>query len=150
MRGLLDYPTFDFRLLKRCSQKTASTVFGRLHSFLMTGFIVIRLKGAGHRDWMQSWQSFWSAIETGDTSLPGLVDVGSNIIGMWPLIVSYLKETGKKDSGDGLVVWLFLFALILVWLSLLFSVFMFRKKGWMDSSTSTSWAEWSFACSILS
>ena len=27
MRGVLDYPTFDGRLLKRCLQKTASTVF---------------------------------------------------------------------------------------------------------------------------
>ena len=28
MRGVLDYPTFDVRLLKRCLQKTASVVFG--------------------------------------------------------------------------------------------------------------------------
>ena len=34
----------------------------------------------------------------------------SNIIGVWPLIVSYLKETGKKDSGDSLVVWFSLFS----------------------------------------
>ena len=104
MRGVLDYPTFDVRLLKRCLQKTASTVFGTLDPFSMTEFIVTRLKGAEHRDWMQSRQSLRRAIETGDLSLPGLVDVVSNIIGVWPLIVSYLKETGKKDSGDNLVV----------------------------------------------
>ena len=63
-----------------------------------------RLKGAEHRDWMQSRQILRRAIETGDLSLPGLVDVVSNIIGVWPLIVSYLEETGKKDSGDSLVV----------------------------------------------
>ena len=40
MRGLLDYPTFDVRLLKRCLQKTASTVFGTLDPFSMTEFIV--------------------------------------------------------------------------------------------------------------
>ena len=74
----------------------------------MTEFIVIRLKGAEHRDWMQSKQSLQMAIETGDLSLPGLLDVVSNTIDVWPLIVSYLKETGKKDSGDSLVVWLFL------------------------------------------
>ena len=74
----------------------------------MTKFIVARLKGAEHRDWMQSRQSLRRAIETGDLSLPGLLDVVSNIIGVWPLIVSYLKETGKKDSGDSLVVWFFL------------------------------------------
>ena len=105
MRGVLDYPTFDVRLFKRCLQKTASTVFGTLDPFSMTEFIVTRLKAAEHRDWMQSRQSLRRAIETGDLSLPGLVDVVSNIIGVWPLIVSYLKETGKKDSGDSLKVW---------------------------------------------
>ena len=104
MRGVLDYPTFDVRLLKRCLQKTASTVFGTLHPFSMTEFIVTRLKGAEHCDWIQSRQSLRRAIEAGDLSLPGLVDVVSNIIGVWPLIVSYLEETGKKDSGDSLVV----------------------------------------------
>ena len=110
IRGLLDYPTFDVRLLKRCLQKTASGVFGTLDPFSMTEFIVTRLKGAEHRDWMQSRQSLRRAIETGDLSLPGLVDVVSNIIGVWPLIVSYLKGTGKKDSGDSLVVWFSLFS----------------------------------------
>ena len=105
MRVVLDYPTFDVRLLKRCLQKTASTVFGTLDPFSITEFIVTRLKGAGHRGWMQSRQSLRRAIETGDLSLPGLVNIVSNIIGVRPLIVSYLKETGKKDSGDSLVVW---------------------------------------------
>ena len=104
MRGVLDYPTFDVRLLKRFLQKTASTVFGTLDPFLMTEFIMTRLKGAEHRDWMQSRQSLRRTIETVDLSLPGLVNVASNIIGVWPLLVSYLKETGKKDSGDRLVV----------------------------------------------
>ena len=105
MRGLLDYPTFDVSLLKRCLQKPASTVFGTLDPLSMTEFIVTRLKGAEHRDWMQSRQSVRRAIETGDLSLPGLVDVVSNIIGVRPPIVSYLKETGKKDSCDSHVVW---------------------------------------------
>ena len=105
MRGLLDYPTFDVKLLKRCLQKTASTVFGTLHAFSMTEFIVFWLKGAEHRHCMQSRQSLRRAIETGDLPLPGLVDVVSNIIGVWPLIFFYLKETGKKDIGDSLVVW---------------------------------------------
>ena len=104
MQRLLDCPTFDVSLLKRSLQKTAFTVFGTLDPFLLTEFIVTRLKGAEHRDWMQSRQSLRKAIETGDLCLPGLVDVVSNIIGVWPLIVSYLKETGKKDSGDSLVV----------------------------------------------
>ena len=104
MRGVLDYPTFDVRLLKRCLQKTASVVVGTFDPFSMTEFIVTRLEGAEHRDWMQSRQFLRKAIETGDLSLPGLVDVVGNIIGVWPLVVSYLKETGKKDSGDSLVV----------------------------------------------
>ena len=105
MRGVLDYPTFDVRLFKRCLQKTASSVFGTLDPFSMTEFIVTRLNGAEHRDWMQSRPYLRRAIETGDLSLPGLVDVVSNIIGVWLLIVCYLKETGKKDSGDSLVLW---------------------------------------------
>ena len=112
MRGVLHYPTFDVKLLKRCLQKTASAVFGTLNRFSMNEFIVTRLKGAEHRDWMHSRQSLRRAIETGDLSLPGLVDVVSNIIGVWPLIVAYLKETGRKDSGDSLVVWFSPFALI--------------------------------------
>ena len=71
----------------------------------MTEFIVTQLKGGEHRDCMQSRPLLRKAIETGDLSVPGLVDIVSNIIGFWPLIVSYLKETGKKDSGDSLVVW---------------------------------------------
>ena len=106
MRGLLDYPTFEVRFLKRCLQKTASTVFGTHDVFLNTEFIITRLKGAEHRDWMQSRQSLRKAIETGDLSLPGLVDVVSNLFGVRPHIFSYLKETGWKDTGDSLVVWL--------------------------------------------
>ena len=107
-RRLLDYPTFDIKLLKRYIQKTAFTVFGTLDPFSMTKFIVTRLKGAEHRDWMQSRQSLRRATETGDLSFPGLIEVVSNIIGVWPLIASYLKETGERDSGDSLVVCLFL------------------------------------------
>ena len=32
--------------------------------------------------------------------MPGLVDVVAKIVGLWPLEVSYLKETGHKDDGD--------------------------------------------------
>ena len=105
MRELLEYLFFDVRLLKRCLQSTVSIVFGTLDPFSMTEYIVTRLKGTEHRDWMQSRQCLRKAIETGDLSLPGLIDVVSNIIGLWPPIVSYLKETGKNDSGDSLVVW---------------------------------------------
>ena len=106
-KTLVNYPIFDLLLLEWCLQKTASVVLGTSDPFPMTEFLVTRLKEADYRDWMQSKQSLCMAIETGDLSLPGLLDIVSNIIGVRPLIVSYLKETGKKDRGDSLVVWLF-------------------------------------------
>ena len=54
----------------------------------MTDFNVTRIKWAEHRDWMQSMQSLRMAIETGDLSLPGPIDLVSNIIGVWPLTVT--------------------------------------------------------------
>ena len=127
-KTLVDYPIFYVRLLKRCLQKTASVVFGTLEPFSMREFIVTRLKGADHRDWMQSKQSPRKAIETGDLYLPGLLDVVSNIIGVRPLFVSYLKETGKKDSGDSLwydFFFLFSFRIMPIFIH----VFLFRRKG---------------------
>ena len=70
----------------------------------MTEFINNRLKGAETRDWMSSRPPLKKTILTIDLSMPYLVDVVANIIGVWPLIVSYLKETGRKDEGDSLVV----------------------------------------------
>ena len=70
----------------------------------MTEFIVTRLKGAEHRDWMMSRSSLRRAIITGELSMPSLVEVVSKIVGMWPLIVLYLKETGRKTDGNSFVV----------------------------------------------
>ena len=53
---------------------------------------------------MSSRPSLKRAILTNDLGMPHLVDVVANIIGVWPLIVSFLKETGFKDDGDSLVV----------------------------------------------
>ena len=101
---LIDYPFFDLRLFRRCLQRTASSVFGSLDGLAMTESIINRLKGAETRDWMSSGTDLKKAILTNDLSMPHLVDVVANIIGVWPLIVSYLKETGSKDDGDSLVV----------------------------------------------
>ena len=101
---LIEYPTFDLRLLKRCLQRTASSVFGSLDPFSLTELIVNRLKGAEARDWMASRPALRKAIITNELSMPGLVDVVANIVGVWPLILSHLKETGRKDEGDSLVV----------------------------------------------
>ena len=110
---LIEYPTLDLRLLKRCLQRTASSVFGSLDPFSLTEFVVNRLKGAETRDWMASRPALRKAIITNDLSMPGLVDVVANIVGVWPLIVSYLKETGRKDKGDSLVVRSFLVGICL-------------------------------------
>ena len=101
---LVQYPIFDLLLLKRCLQKASSSVFGSLDPFSMTEFIVTRLNGAEHRDWMMSRSSLRRAIITEELSMPSLVEVVSDIVGVWPLIVVYLKETGRKTDGDSLVV----------------------------------------------
>ena len=88
---LVEYPIFDLRLLKRYLQKVSSSVFGSLDPFSMTEFIVTRLKGAEHRDWMMSRSSLRRAIITGELLMPSLVEAVSNIVGVWPLIVVYLK-----------------------------------------------------------
>ena len=70
----------------------------------MTEFIVNQLKGAERRDWMSSSPALRKAIFTNDLGMPHLEDIVANIIDVWPLIVSYLKESGRKDDGDSLVV----------------------------------------------
>ena len=101
---LVEYPIFDLRLLKRCLQRTSASVFGSPDPFSMTEFVVNRLKGAETRDWMASCPVLRKAIITDDLSMPGLADIVANLVGAWPLVVSYLKETGRKDDGDSLVV----------------------------------------------
>ena len=101
---LVVYPTFHLRLMKRCLQRIAASLFGSLDPFSMTEFVINRLKGAGIRSWMASRPAFRRAIITNDLSMPGLVHVVAIIVGVWPLVVSYLKETGRKDDGDSLVV----------------------------------------------
>ena len=70
----------------------------------MTVFIVTRLNGAEHRDWMMSRSGLRRAIITGEQSMPSLLEVVSSIVGVWPLIVVYLKETGRKTDGDSFLV----------------------------------------------
>ena len=101
---LVEYPVFDLRLLKRCLQKVSSSVFGPLDPFSMTKFIVTRLKWAEHRDWMMSRSSLRQAIIKAELSMPSLVEVVSDMLGVWPLIVFYVNETGRKTDGDNLVV----------------------------------------------
>ena len=87
-QNLIDYPSFDLRLFKRCLQRTAFSVFGSLDGLTMTELIVNRLKGAEIRDWMSSRLALRKAILRNDLGMPHLVDIVANIIGVWPLIVS--------------------------------------------------------------
>ena len=104
LQKLTEYPLFDLRLFKRCLQRTASSVFGTLDPYSMTEFIVNRLKGGESRDWMASRPALKKAVISSSLVMPDLVDVAAEIVGVCPLIVSYLKETGRKNDGDGLVV----------------------------------------------
>ena len=70
----------------------------------MTEFIVNRLKGAESRDWMASRPALKKVILTSSVAMPELVDVVANFVGVWPLIIAFLKETGRKDDSDSLVV----------------------------------------------
>ena len=76
---LIEYQIFVLRLLKGCLQKVASSVFGCLDPFLMTKFIINRLKGAEQRDWIISLSTFRRAIITNELQMPSLVDV-TNIV----------------------------------------------------------------------
>ena len=101
---LIECPLFDLRLFKRRLQRTASIVFGTLDPYSMAEFIVNRLKRADSCDWMAFRPALKKAIISSILVMPELVDVVANIVGVWPLIVSYLKETGREVDSDKLVV----------------------------------------------
>ena len=147
----IDYPVFDLRLFGRCLQRTASSVFGSLDGLGMTEFIVNRLKGAETRDWMSSRPALKKAILTKDLSMPHLVDVVANIISVWPLIVCYSKETGRKDDGDGLVVWSPYFWSC--WCTFRtrnnYAVLCFGRREMTGTFTWTQWRERSSVCCIF-
>ena len=98
---LIDYPVFDLRLFKRCLQWTASSIFESLEDFSITESIMNRLKGA------KAW-SFRPALRKiilkNDPDMPHVVDIVAVIIRVWPLFVSYLKKTERKDDYDSLMV----------------------------------------------
>ena len=80
---LVEYPTFDLRLLKRCFQRTAASVFGSLDPFSRTECLILCSNGAEIMDWMAFRPALRRAISTNDLSMPGLVDmVGVHCWGM--------------------------------------------------------------------
>ena len=103
-RKVVELPIFDLRLAKRCLQKVSSSVFGSLDPFSWMEIFFTRLKRAEHRNWMTSRSGLRRAIITGELLMPPLLMVISNFGSVWPLIMVYLKETGRKTGGDSLVV----------------------------------------------
>ena len=146
---LIDYPFLDLPLFKRCLQRTASNVFGSLDGLATTEFIVNRLKGAETRDWMSSRPDLKKAILTNDLNIPHLFYVVANIIGVWPLIVAYLKETGCKDDGDSLVVKSSTFDREVHHPTRIYCSVMFRRKELTGTSSWIRWCERSSVCCIF-
>ena len=70
----------------------------------MTELIVMRLKGADHRDWMMSRTTLRRAIVTKELALPLLVAIAAIVVVVSPLIVPYLEDIGKKTAGDSLEI----------------------------------------------
>ena len=99
-RKLIEYPMLDPRLLKKCLQKVSSSVLGSLIPFSMTEFIITRLRGAEHWDWMMSRSGLRRSIISRELSMPSLLEFISNIVGAWPLIVVFLKRSVKTTESD--------------------------------------------------
>ena len=123
------------------------SVFGSLDPFSITEFIVTRLKGAEHRDWMRSRSGLRRTIIAGELSLPLLLEVVSKILGVWPLIVVNLKETGRRTDGDSLVVrYILHFYSTCNFFHMLNLLFCFRRWNSMGASILTTWQEANLAC----
>ena len=54
-----------------------------------------RFKGAENCDWMMSRFGLCREIISEELSMLSILETVSNIVGVWPLIVVYLKEAGK-------------------------------------------------------
>ena len=80
--NLVEYPVFDLRLLKRCLQRSAASVFGNLGISSMTEFVIHRLNGVETRDCMAFRLALRKAIITNDSTIPQLVDVVGNTFGL--------------------------------------------------------------------
>ena len=44
------------------------------------------------------------AINTGELSMRSLLEFFGNVVGVWRLIVVFIKDTGEKADGENLVV----------------------------------------------
>ena len=81
--NLVDYPSFDLRLLKRSLLMVSPSVFGTVTPFSETEFVITRLKGVENHNWMTSRSGHRRAIVIGELSMPSLLEVVSNIVVLW-------------------------------------------------------------------
>ena len=72
---LVEYPTFDLRLIKGCPQNCFSVVFGNWDPFSMTEIIVERMNCAEHRGRAASRHAMRPAVVSGDLSMPSLGEI---------------------------------------------------------------------------
>ena len=100
---LVEYPINDLRLMKRCFQWTAASMTESLDLFSMRNLVVKRLKRAKIRVRVASRPTLGKAIISNDIPMPSLVDVVAKEW-EWPLVISYLKETGRINDGGSLLV----------------------------------------------
>ena len=135
---IVAYPTFNL-------QRTGASVFENLDRFSMREFVVNRLKSAEAWDWMGSCPALRKSVFTNDLSMPGLLDLVANIVGVCPLVLSYLKETGHKDDADSVPLWAF----YLRHLNVVITALLFRTRGWTGNCTTVSLLAWNSGCVIF-
>ena len=68
-----------------------------------------KLKETESRNWMASRPALKRANRGSSLGMPELADVVPNIVRVWPLIVSYLKETRLFEKMTAIVFWYDLF-----------------------------------------
>ena len=118
-----------------------------LGSLLDDGIFVTRLKGAEHCDWIMSCSGLRRAIIIGNLSMSSLLEVVSNIVWVWPVIVVYPKETGRKTDGDSLVVQYILhFFFNCNFFHIFILLFHLRRRESMATFILTRWQEATSAC----
>ena len=78
----IEDPLLDWRLFKRCLQRTESSVFGTLDPYFMTKFVGTWLKGAESCDWRASQPALKKAIIGSVLGLPELVVVVAIFVGV--------------------------------------------------------------------